>query len=159
MRIESFKESDWPAVAAIYAEGIATGNATFETEVPSWETWDGKHLASPRFVAREEGVLGYAALSRVSPRHCYRGVCEVSVYVAGAARGRGIGLDLLRELVRASETAGIWTLQASIFPENQASLAIHERCGFRVVGRRERIARLNDMWRDTLLLERRAAGI
>ena len=159
MRISVLTPSDWPAVAAIYAEGIATGNATFETEVPGWETWDAKHLASPRFVAREDRVLGYAALSRVSPRDCYRGVCEVSVYVAGAARGKGIGLELLRELVKASETEGIWTLQASIFPENKASLAIHQRCGFRVVGHRERIARLNDMWRDTLLLERRAAGI
>ena len=159
MRIEELRPSDWSAVAAIYAEGIATGNATFETEVPGWEVWDAKHLPTPRLIATDGGVLGFAALSHVSARDCYRGVCEVSVYVAEAARGRGVGLGLLRELVKASETEGIWTLQASIFPENAASLTIHERCGFRVVGRRERIARLNDMWRDTLLLERRAAGI
>ena len=159
MLIESLTSGHWPSVAAIYAEGIATGNATFETEVPSWEVWNAKHLVALRFVATDGAVLGFAALSRVSPRDCYRGVCEVSVYVGESARGKGVGLRLLHELVNASEREGIWTLQASIFPENRASLTIHERCGFRVVGRRERIARLNDMWRDTLLLERRAAGI
>lgn len=152
--------ADWPAVRAIYVEGIATGNATFETEAPPWEVWDNKHLAEPRIVAREDGaILGWAALSRVSARECYRGVCEVSVYVASSARGRGVGRMLLEALVQGSERAGIWTLQASIFPENEASVSLHERCGFRIVGRRERIASLNGMWRDTLLLERRAAGI
>jgi L-amino acid N-acyltransferase YncA len=152
--------ADWPVVRAIYVEGIATGNATFETEAPPWEVWDSKHLAEPRLVAREDGdVLGWAALSRVSARECYRGVCEVSVYVASRARGRGVGRMLLEALVQSSERAGIWTLQASIFPENEASVRLHQRCGFRIVGRRERIASLNGMWRDTLLLERRAAGI
>lgn len=152
--------ADWPAVRAIYLEGIATGNATFETEAPPWEVWDQKQLAAPRLVARDGGeVLGWAALSRVSARDCYRGVCEVSVYVASSGRGRGVGRQLLGALVAGAEEAGIWTLQASIFPENEASIALHERCGFRIVGRRERIARLNGMWRDTLLLERRSAGI
>jgi L-amino acid N-acyltransferase YncA len=147
---------DWPAVRAIYLEGIASGHATFETEAPPWETWDQKHLAKPRLVFRdEERVMGWAALSRVSPRECYAGVCEVSVYVAGERRGRGIGSRLLGALVEQSEAAGIWTLQASIFPENEASVQIHLLHGFRIVGRREKIAKLKDVWRDALLLERR----
>ena len=147
---------DWPAVCAIYLEGIAGGNATFETEAPPWEVWDAKHLASPRLVFTDPTVVGWAALTRVSARACYAGVCEVSVYVAAAARGRGIGGQLLRELVAQSEANGIWMLQASIFPENEASVQIHLRNGFRIVGRRERIAQLRGVWRDTLLLERRA---
>jgi len=148
---------DWPAVCAIYAEGIATGNATFETEPPPWDVWDAKHLDTPRLVFVDPAVLGWAALSRVSPRACYAGVCEVSVYVASAARGRGIGSQLLGALVAQSEASGIWTLQASIFPENEPSVQIHLRHGFRIVGRRERIAQLRGVWRDTLLLERRAS--
>ncbi len=148
---------DWPAVCAIYLEGIAGGNATFETEAPPWEVWDAKHLESPRLVFTDPTVVGWAALTRVSPRACYAGVCEVSVYVATAARGRGIGGQLLRELVARSEAAGIWTLQASIFPENEASVQMHLRNGFRIIGRRERIAQLRGVWRDTLLLERRSA--
>ncbi len=150
------RPDDWPAVRVIYLEGIAGGNATFETEAPPWEQWDAKHLPSPRVVCRDPEVLGWAALSRVSQRACYAGVGEISVYVASAAHGRGIGSQLLRALVEQSEANGIWTLQATIFPENEASVQIHLRCGFRIVGRRERIAQLNGVWRDTLLLERRS---
>src|SRR6266568_9334933 len=120
--------ADWPAVRAIYLEGIATGNATFETEAPAWERWDAAHRSDCRFVACEgEAVLGFAALSPVSIRKVYAGVAEVSVYVAGAARDAGAGSALLQELIRASEQAGIWTLQAGIFPENEASLRLHRR--------------------------------
>lgn len=148
---------DWPAVRDIYQEGIDTGDATFETSAPDWEVWDAKHLASCRLVAREGGeVLGWAALSPVSARHVYRGVAEVSVYVSGRARGRGVGSMLLNRLVTASEEQSIWTLQASIFPENRASIALHLRAGFRIVGTRERIACREGRWRDTVLMERRS---
>ena len=148
---------DWAAVRAIYLEGIATGNATFETEAPGWEEWDGKHLPAPRLVDREDGrVAGWAALSRVSARACYAGVAEVSVYVADAFRRRGVGSRLLAALVDQSEANGIWTLQASIFPENEASVQLHLRNGFRAMGRRERIAQLHGVWRDTVILERRS---
>jgi L-amino acid N-acyltransferase YncA len=153
---------DWDAVRSIYLEGIATGLATFETEAPSWEDWDAKHLPAPRLIASDdEGVLGWAALSPVSGRRVYAGVAEVSVYVSASARGRGIGRTLLEELVKESESAGIWTLQASIFPENEASILLHKACGFRAVGTRHRIGKLNGVWRDTVLLERRStvAGI
>ena len=149
---------DWPAVRAIYLEGIATGNATFETSAPQWEKWDAAHIASSRLVARvNREVLGWAALSAVSSRCVYAGVAEVSIYVAAAARGRGIGLRLLSELVKASEQAGIWTLQAGIFADNDASVRLHERCGFRIVGTRERLGQLKGTWRDVLLMERRSA--
>ncbi|HZQ64039.1 MAG TPA: GNAT family N-acetyltransferase [Gaiellaceae bacterium] len=149
---------DWPLVAAIYAEGIATGNATFDAEPPSWAEWDASHLPDPRLASELGGeVVGWAALAPTSRRACYRGVAEVSVYVAAQARGRGVGSALLRSLVRQAEQAGIWTIQASIFPENVASVELHRRCGFRVVGLRERIARLDGAWRDTVLMERRAA--
>lgn len=149
---------DWPAVRAIYLEGIATGNATFETSAPQWEKWDAAHIASSRLVARVNSeVLGWAALSAVSSRCVYAGVAEVSIYVAAAARGRGIGLRLLSELVKASEQAGIWTLQAGIFADNDASVRLHERCGFRIVGTRERLGQLKGTWRDVLLMERRSA--
>jgi L-amino acid N-acyltransferase YncA len=155
--VEEMRHDDWPAVRRIYSEGIAAGQATFETEVPDWEAWDRTHLEAPRLVARERSdVVAWAALVPVSPRPAYRGVAEVSVYVAEAARGRGVGRALLEELVRASERAGIWTLQAVLFPENEASLALHRGVGFRQVGRRERIASLRGEWRDTLLLERRS---
>jgi phosphinothricin acetyltransferase len=158
--VEPMRASDWPAVAGIYQQGIDTGDATFETHVPSWEAWDAGHLSAARLVARDEGrVVGWAALSPVSDRCVYGGVAEVSVYVAGAARGRGIGRRLLEALALASEEAGIWTLQAGIFPENEASLAIHRSCGFRVVGRRERLGRLAGEWRDVILLERRSRSI
>ena len=156
--IDDMRADDWPSVRAIYLEGIATGQATFETSAPPWEEWDAKHLIRPRIVFRDDGrVAGWAALSRVSARACYAGVAEVSVYVGDAFRGRGIGSRLLASLVQQSEAQGIWTLQASIFPENEASVQIHLRHGFRVVGRRERIAQQNGVWRDTLLMERRSA--
>ena len=157
MIIEAMTPADWPAVSSIYAEGIASGNATFETEVPSWEKWDTSHVPSPRLVARDDsGILGWAALSRASSRAVYAGVGEVSIYIAGRARGKGVGNALMKELVAQAERAGFWTLQASVFPENEASVRLHERHGFRVVGRRERIARQGGRWRDTVLLERRA---
>ena len=161
-RIDQMRASDWEQVRAIYLEGIRTGQATFETEAPSCEGWNESHLPFARLVRREgETVLGWAALSAVSQREVYRGVAEVTVYVAESARGRGIGRALLEALIEASESNGVWTLQASIFPENIASVELHRRCGFREVGRRERIARLRGVWRDTLLFERRSdlAGV
>jgi phosphinothricin acetyltransferase len=157
LEIREMTPSDWPRVEAVYAEGIATGEATFETETPSWHDFDRTRLDAGRLVAVEDGhVVGWVALTPVSSRACYAGVVEHSVYVAADARGRGVGRALLESLVRHSVEAGIWTLQTSVFPENEASLALHERIGFRVVGRRERIARLGGVWRDTILLERRA---
>ena len=150
------RPGDWDDVAAIYAEGIRTGNATFETEVPSFEVFDERHLREGRLVARDgDEVLGWATLSRASVREVYRGVAECSVYVAEAARGRGVGEALLGALEERADAAGIWTLEAVVFPENEASVAMLESCGFRVVGRRERLGRLGGEWRDVLLLERR----
>ncbi|HEV2704695.1 MAG TPA: GNAT family N-acetyltransferase [Pyrinomonadaceae bacterium] len=158
--IEAMRAGDWEAVRAIYLEGIATGDATFEREAPSWERWDASHLQEPRLVARACGQMqGWAALSPVSSRSVYAGVAEVSVYVAAAARGAGVGRALLAALVEASERAGIWTLQAGVFPENTASVRVHLSCGFREVGRRERIGRMEGRWRDTLLLERRSTRV
>jgi phosphinothricin acetyltransferase len=160
MRIEDLTSTEWPEVVHAFADGIATGNATFETSVPSWEAWDAAHLAAPRLVARVDGAIaGWAALSPVSARSVYRGVADVSIYVAASYRGQGVGRQLLAELVRRSEAAGIWTLQAGVFPENAASLALHEACGFRVVGRRERIGELHGVWRDVVLLERRSTSV
>ena len=153
-------ECVWPEVKRIYEEGIATGEATFETQVPDWTKWNASHIETCRIVAvNPEEILGWAALSRVSTRHVYRGVAEVSVYVSESARGKGIGRLLMNGLVSASEDEGIWTLQASVFPENSPSVKLHESCGFRIVGRRERIAWLNGKWRDTCLLERRSSRI
>lgn len=150
--------ADWPAVRAIYEQGMATGNSTFETAAPEWTAWDAGHLAEPRLIACAGAeVLGWAALSPVSKRAVYAGVAEVSVYVADAARGRGVGRALLEELVADSERRGLWTLQAGIFPENQASVRVHQACGFRLIGRRERIGAMDGRWRDVLLLERRSA--
>jgi phosphinothricin acetyltransferase len=155
--IDQMRASDWEQVRAIYLEGIRTGHATFETEAPSWERWDEAHLPFARLVMRDgERVLAWGALSPVSKRQVYRGVAELTVYVAESARGQGIGRTLLEALIIESERNGIWTLQASIFPENTASVELHRRCGFREVGRRERIAMLNGVWRDTLLFERRS---
>lgn len=152
------RETDWPAVRAIYQEGIATGQATFETAAPEWEVWDAGHRPDCRLVARQgEQVIGWAALSPVSRRAVYRGVAEVSIYVAEAARGRGVGRALLAALIEASEAAGVWTLQASVFSENEASVALHLSWGFRVVDRRERIGLHHGVWRDTLMLERRSS--
>ena len=148
---------DWPEVRAIYLEGIATGNATFQKTAPEWEEWDAGHLAECRMVARgDRQVTGWAALSRVSARAVYAGVAEVSVYVAARARGQGVGRRLLGALVAESERMGIWTLQAGIFPENRASLALHEAAGFRVVGVRERLGYMDGRWRDVVLMERRS---
>ena len=158
--IDQMRVSDWEQVRAIYLEGIRSGHSTFETEAPSWEKWDEGHLQFARLVMRDgETVLGWAALSPVSKRHVYRGVAEVTVYVSENAQGLGIGRALLEALIDESEKNGIWTLQASIFPENTASVQLHLRCGFREVGRRERIAMLNNVWRDTLFFERRSAKI
>lgn len=155
--IEPMIPGDWEEVSRIYREGIATGNATFETQVPTWEKWDAAHRPTPRLVARGAGEpLGWAALSPVSARAVYAGVAEVSVYVAAAARGRGVGRALLGELVSLSEQEGLWTLQAGIFPENEASISLHRRCGFRIVGVRKRLGRLGGVWRDVMLLERRS---
>ena len=151
--------AEWPAVERIYAEGIATGDATFETEPPSWDEFDANHLPGHRLVAVEgDEVVGWAALSPTSQRACYAGVVEHSVYVTGRSRGRGVGKALLQRLIAGADAAGLWTIQTSIFPENEASLALHAAVGFRVVGRRERIAELNSVWRDTILLERRRPG-
>jgi len=155
--VRPLRHDDWPAVAAIYADGIATGDATFETDVPGWDAWDAAHLAEPRLVAEVDGaVAGWAALAPVSVRPVYAGVAECSVYVAKPARGRGVGRALLAALVDGADRAGVWTLQAGIFPENAASLALHEGAGFRRVGLRERIGQLHGRWRDVVLLERRA---
>jgi phosphinothricin acetyltransferase len=160
VRIEPMTPADWDAVAEIYRRGLDTGHASFETSVPAYGEWDAAHMAEPRLVARLDGaVAGWAALSPVSDRCVYGGVAEDSVYVAPELAGRGIGRLLLSELVRRSEKAGIWTLQAGIFPENAASLALHERCGFRVVGRRERLGCHQRVWRDVLLVERRSAAL
>jgi phosphinothricin acetyltransferase len=158
MDIRPLLPVDWPAVRMIYKEGIATGNATFEDDAPAWEEWDSAHLRDGRLVAQREGaVVAWAALSPVSGRCVYSGVAEVSVYVSSGARGMGIGKNLLEALVKESELKGYWTLQAGIFPENEASLALHKACGFRIVGRRERLGKMDGRWRDVMLLERRSA--
>ena len=158
--LDDMTPADWSVVRAIYEEGIATGNATFETEAPEWDRWDRGHMLAPRLVARQGNkVLGWAALSPVSGRCVYAGVAEVSVYVASAAPGQGVGSALLAELVARSEGAGLWTLQTGIFPENEASIALHEKYGFRVVGRRERLGQLKGTWRDVILMERRSTII
>lgn len=158
--VEKMLAAHWPEVRAIYEEGLATGQATFETEAPEWERWDASHLQACRLIALDGGrVAGWAALSPVSARRVYAGVAEVSVYVGASFRGRGFGRALLEALVRESESKGIWTLQASIFPENAASVALHKACGFRELGRRERVGRHRGLWRDTVLLERRSRTV
>lgn len=150
------RAEDWPAVRDIYAAGIATGNATFETEPPGWEAWDANHLADHRLVATiDDTVVGWAALSPVSDRCAYRGVAENSIYIDPANRGHGIGRQLLTALITGAEAAGFWTVQTGIFPENTASLALHQACGFRIVGTRERIGQLAGVWRDVVFLEHR----
>jgi L-amino acid N-acyltransferase YncA len=157
VEIRDLRPGDWPEVARIYTEGIATRNATFETEVPAWERWDAAHLPDHRFVRVANGrVVGWIALAPVSDRSCYAGVAEVSVYVGEEARATGVGSVLVEAVVESSERAGFWTLQTGVFPENEASLALCRRSGFRVVGTQERIGGLDGIWRDVLLLERRS---
>ena len=179
LRIEPMTPADWPAVRRIYADGIATGNATFETEPPDWNAWHRSHLPECRLVARppanavnrppanalnrppanalnRNAVLAWAALSPVSSRACYAGIAEHSIYVDAPQRGQGVGKTLLAALAAASEDAGFWMLQSAIFPENPASIAIHLACGFRIMGRRKRVAMLNGVWRDTVIVERRS---
>ena len=157
VQIRDLRQPDWPEVAAIYEAGIRTGDATFETEVPSWEAWDAAHLAAHRLVAVADGaIIAWAALSPVSDRCVYEGVAENSIYVSPHEQGRGVGRALLTRLVEDAERAGIWTIQTGIFPENEASIALHLRCGFRIVGTRERLGRHHGTWRDVLLLERRS---
>lgn len=157
MEIISMQPHHWNEVRTIYAMGIATGNATFQSDAPSWEEWDQAHVDNSRLVAIENNtVLGWAALTAVSGRCVYAGVAETSVYVSADARGKGIGKDLLTALIKESEQHNFWTLQAGIFPENIASIKIHEECGFRIIGRREKIGKMKGVWRDTLVLERRS---
>jgi len=155
--VRHLRSADWLEVARIFDEGIATGNATFETEVPSREAWDAGHLSEHRLVAERDGrVIGWIALAPVSSRECYAGIAEVSAYVAADARGEGVGGELLAAVVESSERAGIWTLETGVFPENETSLRLLRRFGFRAVGTRERIGRLHGVWRDVVLLERRS---
>lgn len=157
MEVRDLRLTDWPEVARIFEQGIRTGVATFETDVPSWEAWDAAHLREHRFVAEREGsVIGWIALAPVSSRCCYEGVAEVSAYVGEEARGEGIGRALLGRLIESSERAGIWTLETGVFPENEPSLGLLQRFGFRVVGTRERIGQMHGMWRDVVFLERRS---
>ena len=159
MEIRDLRSLDWPEVAAIFADGIRTGNATFETAAPSWEEWDRAHTEIRLLAGLDGRAAGWAALSATSDRCCYAGVAEDSVYVASWAQGRGVGRALLQELIARAEAAGIWTLQAGIFPENKASVRLHLGCGFRLVGVRERLGELHGVWRDVLLLERRSEAI
>jgi phosphinothricin acetyltransferase len=156
VKIRDLRPDDWPAVREIYADGIRSGDATFETEAPAWERWDAAH-PDLRIVAEQDGsVVGWGALSPASSRRCYRGVGEVSVYVGEQARGAGVGRVLLDELVERSEQAGYWTLTAGVFPENEASLRLHRACGFREIGVREGLGEAGGVWRDVVLLERRS---
>jgi phosphinothricin acetyltransferase len=159
VELRDLRPGDWPEVSRIYAQGIATRNATFETDVPSWDEWDAAHLPEHRFVATDDEVVGWIALGAVSNRCCYTGVAEVSAYVAEVARGRGVGAALLERLIASTEQAGIWTLETGVFPENERSLALLKRFGFREVGVRERLGKLDGVWRDVVLLERRSEEV
>ncbi|MCQ2010175.1 GNAT family N-acetyltransferase [Sporolactobacillus sp. STSJ-5] len=160
-QIDYMKESDWDQVKQIYLDGIRTGIATFQTEAPEWEGWDKAHVPSCRIVARSEDlILGWAALSPTSSRCCYKGIGEVSVYVSERCKGKGIGSALLQRLISESEKNGFWTLQSSITKENRASRALHEKCGFREIGFREKVAQMPDgAWHDVVLVERRSSVI
>jgi L-amino acid N-acyltransferase YncA len=160
IELRNLRPSDWPQVASIFEAGIRAGNATFETEAPTWEAWDASHNRQHRLVAVEDGrVVGWAALSPVSDRYCYSGVAEDSVYLAPQAQGRGVGRLLLERLIAGAEKDGIWTIQAAMFPENTASVQLHVRCGFRIVGVRERLGKQHGAWRDVVLLERRSKEV
>jgi len=157
IQFSNLRDSDWSRIREIYMEGIATGNATFETEAPRWAAWDATHRRDCRLIALSDGhIIGWGALAPVSATQVYVGVAEVSIYVAESVRGHGVGQRLLATLIEESEREGIWTLQAGIFPENTASIALHEKCGFRKVGVRERLGQLRGQWRDVILLERRS---
>jgi L-amino acid N-acyltransferase YncA len=160
MEILNLTSDHFHSVAEIYREGIATGNATFQTDAPSWDEWDKSHLPHSRIVAVDNGdVIGWAALTAVSGRCVYAGVAEVSIYIKATHRGKGLGTQLLQRLITDSEKNNIWTLQAGIFPENLSSLKIHEQMGFRRIGYRERIGQMNGKWRDTVLLEKRSSVV
>lgn len=160
LHLDLMSSQDWEAVKEIYEEGIATGNATFQQSAPTWEEWNNSHLLHSRIVAKEgDQILGWAALTPVSGRCVYAGVAELSVYVSDKARGKGVGKQLLLKLIEESEANGIWTLQAGIFPENTPSIKIHEASGFRIFGIRERIGKMNGVWRDNLQLERRSKTV
>ncbi len=155
--LHKMQPGDWNAVKQIYEEGIATGNATFQQQAPCWEDWNNGHLQHSRIIAKEiDIILGWAALTPVSGRCVYAGVAEVSVYLSFRARGKGLGKQLLQRLIEESESNNIWTLQSGIFPENIASIKIHETCGFHIVGTREKIGKMNGSWRDVILMERRS---
>ncbi len=157
MHVREMKRSDWEEVAQIYAQGIATGFATFEQKVPDYPVWDSAHTAKCRLVAvKENTILGWAALSQVSHRYVYRGIGEVSVYIDLENQGKGIGKQLMHQLIDKSEKEGFWTLQSSIFPENESSIALHKKVGFRYIGKRERVGKINNNWKDNLLFERRS---
>lgn len=160
-QVRAMTAADWSAVAAVYAAGIATGQATFETDVPPWAAWDAAHTVAHRLVRTDPTgtVVGWAACSTVSDRCVYAGVLELSIYVAPDARRQGVGSALLEAVIRSTEAAGVWTLQAGILPENAASLALVARHGFRVVGTRERLGRRDGRWHDVVLLERRSAVV
>ncbi|NNE75879.1 MAG: N-acetyltransferase [Pricia sp.] len=160
IEIKPMQKDDWPEVSKIFAEGMATGYATFESTVPSYESWDAAHMTTCRIVAlKEEKILGWAALSPVSSRCVYGGVAEVSVYVAGGNRRLGIGKHLMEALIAESEKEGLWTLQSGIFPENKGSVKLHENVGFRYIGKREKVGKRDGIWKDNLLFERRSTTI
>ena len=159
-KIEEMKSTDWDQVSLIYQEGINTGNATFEKSIPSWNSWISTHISGCNIVARSDNrILGWAALAPTSKRKVYSGVVEVSVYVSEKCQGKGIGHALLRKIIELSENNGIWTLQAGIFPENKISIELHQKCGFRIVGIRERIGKMDEIWRDVVLMERRSKKV
>jgi L-amino acid N-acyltransferase YncA len=157
IEIRELVEADWPAAAEIYREGLDVG--TFEESAPPWDAWDARHLAAPRLAATDGDVLGWAAVSPISTRECYRGVVHNSIYVARRSRGHGVGGLLLSELCRRSDELGIWTIQAGIFAENEASIALHGSCGFRIVGTHERLAQKRGVWRDVVIMERRSSVV
>jgi len=160
LQTRKMEASDWGAVSEIYKEGIATGFATFETDIPSYESWDSAHMNSCRIVATEnDNVLGWAALSPVSSRCVYGGVAEVSVYVGSDSRGKGVGRLLMENLIEESESEGLWTIQSGIFPENKGSIELHKKVGFRYIGKRERVGKLDGKWKDNLLFERRSETV
>ncbi|SHG72171.1 GNAT family N-acetyltransferase [Flagellimonas flava] len=160
MHVRKMTSTDWAQVSNIYAEGIATGFATFEQDVPDYDQWDQAHIKSCRLVVEDEGcILGWAALSPVSSRCVYGGVAEVSVYVGAKSRGKGVGQLIMKELIAQSEDAGFWTIQSGIFPENEASISLHKKVGFRYIGKRERVGKIHGLWKDNLLFEKRSKAI